>query len=61
MGLTIAIILISGVYFIALHPKKLSWSEVGIKRFAAKDWNTIIVFSIILMVGAVIIMVLTSF
>ena len=61
MGLTIAIILISGVYFIALRPKKLSWSEVGIKKFAAKDWNTIIVFTIILMVGAVIIMFLTSF
>ena len=61
MGLTIAIVLISGVYFIALHPKRLSWSEVGIKKFAAKDWKTIIVFTIILMVGAVIIMVLTSF
>ena len=61
IGITIAIILISGVYFIALRPKKLSWNEVGIKRFAAKDWKTIIVFTIIFMVGAVIIMVLTSF
>lgn len=61
MGLTIAITLILGVYFIALRPKKLSWSEVGIKKFASKDWKTIIVFSIILMVGATIIMVLTSF
>ncbi|MFJ7310730.1 CPBP family intramembrane glutamic endopeptidase [Peribacillus frigoritolerans] len=61
MGLTIAIILILGVYFIALRPKKLSWSEVGIKKFTVKDWKIIVVFSVILMVGAVIIVVLTSF
>jgi membrane protease YdiL (CAAX protease family) len=61
MGLTMAIILILGVYFIALRPKRLSWSEVGIKRFAAKDWKIIVIFSVILMVGALIIMVLTSF
>lgn len=61
MGLTIAIILISGVYFIALRPKKLSWSEVGIKKFTVKDWKIIVIFSIILMVGAVIIMLLTIF
>lgn len=61
IGLTIAIILILGVYFIALRPKKLSWAEVGIKPFARKDWKTIVLFSIILLVGAVIIVVLTSF
>ncbi|MGF9976860.1 CPBP family intramembrane glutamic endopeptidase [Viridibacillus arvi] len=60
MGLTIAIILILGIYFIALHPKKLSWSEVGIKSFAVKDWKIIVIFSVILMVGALIIVVLTS-
>ncbi|WP_113928835.1 type II CAAX endopeptidase family protein [Bacillus sp. P14.5] len=61
MGLTIAIILVSGVYFIALRPKKLSWSEVGIRPFARKDWKLIILFSIVLLVGAVIIVVLSSF
>ena len=61
MGLTIAIILILGVFFIALRPKKLSWSEVGIKRFTVKDWKIIVILSVILMVGAVIIIVLTSF
>ncbi|MGF2614616.1 CPBP family intramembrane metalloprotease [Rossellomorea vietnamensis] len=61
MGLTIAIILVAGVYFIALRPKKLSWSEVGIRPFAVKDWKLIILFSIVLLVGAVIIVVLTSF
>ncbi|WRP07462.1 type II CAAX endopeptidase family protein [Rossellomorea aquimaris] len=61
MGLTIAIILLSGVYFIALRPKKISWSEVGVKPFGVKDWKIIIIYSVILLVGAVIIVVLTSF
>lgn len=60
-GLTIGIILILGVYFIALRPKKLSWSEVGIKRITMKDWKIIVILSVILMVGAVFIIVLTSF
>lgn len=61
MGFTIAIILLSGVYLIALRPKKLSWSEVGVKPFAVKDWKVIIIYSGLLFVGAVIIVVLTSF
>jgi uncharacterized protein len=61
MGLTIAIILLLGVYLIALRPKQLSWSEVGVKAFNVKDWKIIIIYSVILLVGAVIIVVLTSF
>ncbi|RBP00831.1 CPBP family intramembrane glutamic endopeptidase [Rossellomorea aquimaris] len=61
IGLNIAIILLSGVYLIALRPKKLSWSEVGVKSFSVKDWKIIITYSVILLVGAVIIVVLTSF
>ncbi len=61
IGLTIAMILLLGVYFIALRPKALSWGEVGITRFLWRDWKTIIIYSVILLVGAVIIVVLTSF
>lgn len=61
MGFTIAIILLAGVYLIALRPNKLSWSEVGVKPFDVKDWKIIIFHSVILLVGAVIIVVLTSF
>ncbi|AWE07122.1 CPBP family intramembrane metalloprotease [Lysinibacillus sp. 2017] len=61
IGLTIAMILLLGVYFIALRPKALSWGEVGIKRFMWRDWKTIIIYSVILLIGAVIIVVLTSF
>ncbi|MCF3944789.1 CPBP family intramembrane glutamic endopeptidase [Oceanobacillus alkalisoli] len=59
-GLTMAIILILSVYFIALRPRKLTWKEVGIEPFAAKDWKMILVYSAVFMVGAVVIMTLTS-
>ncbi|PGF08953.1 CPBP family intramembrane metalloprotease [Bacillus pseudomycoides] len=61
IGLTIAIVLVSGVYFMILRPKKLSWSEVGIRSFSIKDWKFIVLLTIILMVGDVIVMVLTTF
>ncbi|PEE43612.1 CPBP family intramembrane glutamic endopeptidase [Bacillus pseudomycoides] len=60
IGLTIAVILILGVCFIVLRPKKLSWSEVGIRSLSMKDWKIIVLLTIILMVGDVIVMVLTS-
>ena len=60
MGLTIAIVIIIGVYFIALRPRKLSWREVGIRPFDKKDWKLIILLSILLLAGAIIVMSLTS-
>lgn len=60
MGLTIAITLLLGIYLIALRPKNLSWSEVGVKKFSAKDWKVIILYSVIVMLGPVMIMLITS-
>jgi uncharacterized protein len=60
-GLTIAIILMLGIYFIALRPKRLSWKEVGVKAYSLKDWKLIGLDSAVLLIGAVIIVVLTSF
>ncbi|AKR12642.1 MULTISPECIES: CPBP family intramembrane glutamic endopeptidase [Bacillus cereus group] len=60
-GLTIAIVLVLGVYFMVLRPKKLSWSEVGIRSFSIKSWKFILLLTIMLLVGDVIVMVLTSF
>ncbi|OXT17949.1 CPBP family intramembrane metalloprotease [Bacillus sp. OG2] len=60
-GLTIAVILMAGVYFIALLPKRLSWREAGVKAFSSKDWKLIGLYSVGLLIGAVIIVVLTSF
>lgn len=59
-GLTMAIVLLLGVYFVALRPAKLSWREVGIRPFAKKDWKLIIGLSILLIIGAFIVMTLTS-
>lgn len=59
-GLTIAIILILCIYLIALRPLKLTWKEVGIKQFPVKDWKMILVYSVIFIVGSVVIMALTS-
>lgn len=60
MGLTIAITLLLGVYLIALRPKKLSWEEVGLNKVLAKDWKIIILYSFIVLVGAVLITLATS-
>lgn len=61
VGLTIAIVILFSIYFVALYPKQLSWKELGLKKFAKRDWKIIIVFSILLIVGSTIIVVLTSF
>ncbi|RYI28432.1 CPBP family intramembrane metalloprotease [Bacillus infantis] len=60
-GLTIAVILMAGIYFIALRPKRLSWREAGVKAFSPKDWKLIGLYSVALLIGAVLIVVLTSF
>ncbi|TKI62842.1 CPBP family intramembrane metalloprotease [Lysinibacillus mangiferihumi] len=60
-GFTIAITLVIGVYFIALRPKKLSWLEVGITSISLKQWKTILCYSVLLMIGALLIVVLTSY
>lgn len=60
LGLMMAIVLLIAVYLIALRPQKLSWAEVGMTRFSIKDWKLIFAYSFILLVGAVIIMLLTT-
>lgn len=60
LGLTIAIVLMTGVYLIAIRPKRLSWSEVGIRAFPAKDWGRILIWTLILIIGSVLVMELTN-
>ncbi|UNL83160.1 CPBP family intramembrane glutamic endopeptidase [Priestia koreensis] len=61
IGLTIAVVLTLGVYFIALRPKSLSWREVGVTSFAKKDWKMIALFSIMVMISAVILVSVMSY
>ncbi|KKO53164.1 CPBP family intramembrane glutamic endopeptidase [Paenibacillus sp. DMB20] len=60
-GLTIAITLLLGLYLVALRPKKLSWTDVGVKRFPAKDWWKIPLWTMVLFVLSVMAFYLTSF
>lgn len=59
MGLTVAITLMIGVYFIALRPRQLSWKEVGVRTFQKKDWKLIGLYTILLVIGSIILMLLT--
>jgi len=60
IGLTITIILMLGIYFIALRPNNLTWRAVGIKPMARRDWKPVILYTIVLMIGTVIITLITS-
>lgn len=59
IGLTIAVVLISGLYFIALRPQRLSWSEVGLRVFPAKDWGRIFLWTFVLIICNILVMELT--
>lgn len=59
-GLTIAIVLLLGIFFIALRPQKLLWTEVGIKGFPAIDWWRIALWTLMLIVLSVGAVYLTS-
>src|SRR5699024_6854285 len=49
-----------GIYFIALRPNNLTWRAVGIKPMARRDWKPVILYTIVLMIGTVIITLITS-
>ncbi|WP_415579348.1 lysostaphin resistance A-like protein [Filibacter tadaridae] len=59
-GLTIAIVLMTGLYFIALRPKRLSWKEVGVKSFSKKYWRKIPIWLLITIILSVAVLLLTS-
>lgn len=60
-GFTIAITLLLGLYFVALRPKKISWTDVGVKGFPARDWWRIVLWILVLIVFSVTAVYLTSF
>jgi len=59
-GLTIAIVLMSGLYFIALRPQNLTWREVGVRKFSAKYWWKIPIWILITIILSVAVLLLTS-
>ncbi|OMF63987.1 type II CAAX endopeptidase family protein [Paenibacillus sp. FSL R5-0766] len=60
-GLTIAITLLTGLYLIALRPKKLSWRDVGVKGFPVRDWWRIGLWLLLLIIFSMTAIYLTSF
>lgn len=43
-----------GVYFIGIKPKKLSWKEVGFQRFSKSYWIPICGWTIVLIIGSIL-------
>lgn len=41
VGFIMSIIFMSGLYFIALRPKRLTWNDVGLNRFPLNYWGPI--------------------
>lgn len=58
-GFTIAIVLLAGLYFIALRPHRLPWAEIGLRRFPVKDWWRILLWILVLIVLSAAVMLLT--
>lgn len=59
VGFIMSIIFMSGLYLIALKPKRLSWHDVGLNRFPLKYWGPIagwMVVSIIVSILLVLVM-----
>ncbi|GIP58558.1 type II CAAX endopeptidase family protein [Paenibacillus sp. FSL W8-0186] len=59
-GLTIAIVLLAGLNYIALRPQRLTWAEIGLRRFPAKDWGRILIWILVLVVLSTGAMLLTN-
>ncbi|SDK46604.1 CPBP family intramembrane glutamic endopeptidase [Sediminibacillus albus] len=53
-GFIMAILFSLGVYFIAIKPKRLSWKEVGFQRFPRSYWKSLIGWSLMLIISAIL-------
>ncbi|ALS29590.1 CAAX amino terminal protease [Paenibacillus sp. 32O-W] len=60
-GLTIAIVLLTGLYVIALRPRRQSWKEVGLRSFPAKDGWRIVSWFLILTALSIAAVVITGY
>ncbi|MGX1194560.1 CPBP family intramembrane glutamic endopeptidase [Metabacillus sp. SLBN-84] len=60
-GATIALILLTGVYFLALKPHNETWLAVGVRPFLKKDWGIIILCVLFLLAAGAAVMAAVSF
>ncbi len=57
VGFIMSIIFMTGLYFIALKPKRLNWNEVGLNRFPNKYWKQIPGWTLALIVVSIALVV----
>ncbi|MFD2700535.1 CPBP family intramembrane glutamic endopeptidase [Paenibacillus shunpengii] len=57
-GLIMAIIFIAGVYFIALKPHELRWTDNGLQAFSKSYWGFIVIWFIALIASSILILIL---
>lgn len=60
IGLIMSIIFTLGVYFIAIRPKSLSWKEVGFQRFNKSYWGPLIGWTMVLIIGSILLSVIVE-
>lgn len=61
MGLTIAVVLLTGLYLIALRPFRLSWDQVGIRCFPSSYWGKIFIWFVIKMGLSIAAVIITGY
>ncbi|EGQ21756.1 CAAX amino protease [Sporosarcina newyorkensis 2681] len=61
IGFIMSIIFMTGLYVVALRPKQLGWREVGLNRFSRSYWGPIIGWTVVLIIGSILMVFLMSF
>ncbi|GKV64695.1 MULTISPECIES: CPBP family intramembrane glutamic endopeptidase [Sporosarcina] len=61
IGFIMSIIFMTGLYVLALRPKRLGWTEVGLNRFSRSYWGPIVGWTILLLIASVLLVILMSF
>lgn len=60
-GLIMSLIFTFGLYFVAIKPKKLTWKEVGLKRFSSNYCGAILGWTVVLIVISISLVLLMEF
>lgn len=54
VGFIMSIIFMSGLYLIALKPKRLSWHDVGLNRFPLNYWGPIVGWTVVSIIVSIL-------
>lgn len=59
-GLTIAFVLLTGLYLIALRPHGLTWHTIGLRRFPSNYWIRVAIWLVVLIILSIVAIEITS-